>query len=68
MTKEKQIKKQRAKVIGANNNVFNLLSICKDALEKAGLNDKATELAEKVMDSGSYKEAIVIMSKYCELC
>lgn len=59
--------KPKAKVIGENGNVFNLLAICTLALKRNGQRDKVKEITEKVFASQSYDEALTIMGEYCEL-
>ena len=60
-------KKPTAKLVGENGNVFNLIAICKKALEKAGQHEKAKEMQNKIFGSGSYDEALAIMMDYCEV-
>lgn len=64
---KKSTKKPKAKVIGKDGNVFNLIGICSRALKDAGMKDQATEMSNRVFGCGSYDEALVIMSEYCEL-
>ncbi len=64
---ENKTEKPKAKVIGENGNVFNLIGICSKALKNAGQPDKAKEMSGRVMASGSYTEALQIMEEYCEL-
>lgn len=64
---ETKIEKPTAKVIGQDSNVFVTLGICSKALKKAGQHEQAREMQSKVMDSGSYNEALAIMMEYCEL-
>jgi hypothetical protein len=52
---------------GEDSNVFNLMGICDKALRRAGTPDKAKEMSERVFNSGSYDEAIAIMSEYCNV-
>jgi len=66
MTKT-EIKKPKAKLIGQDGNVFNLIGICSQTLKKAGQKDKVKEMQERIFKSGSYDEALSIMSDYCEL-
>ena len=66
MTKT-EIKKPKAKLIGQDGNVFNLIGICSQALNKAGQKDKVKEMQERIFKSGSYDEALRIMSDYCKL-
>lgn len=64
---DNQTKRPIALIIGADGNVFNLISICSKSLRKAGLSEEASKMTEEVMNSGSYDEALQIMNKYCEL-
>ena len=59
--------KPKAKVLGENANVFNLLGICTLALKRGRQREKVSELTEKVFASHSYNEALTIMGEYCEL-
>lgn len=60
-------KKPRAKMIGQDGNVFNLIGIACQALKKAGMNDKATEMTNRVTTCGSYDEALQIMHEYVDI-
>ena len=62
-----EVKKPKAKLIGANGNVFNLIGIASRSLKRAGQNDKATEMSKRVMSSGSYDEALSIIMEYVEV-
>ena len=59
-------RKPTAKVIGENGNVFVTLGISSAALKKAGLRDKAEEMAARVFKAGSYEEALGIMQEYVD--
>lgn len=69
MSDEKVVikKKPVAKLVGQDGNVFNLIGICKKALQKAGQYEEAKKMQEEVMKAGDYYSAIGIMSNYCEL-
>lgn len=60
-------KKPVAKLIGADGNVFNLLGVCKSALSKAGMRDKADEMSKRVFACSSYDEALQIMMEYVDV-
>jgi hypothetical protein len=62
-----QTKKPKVKLVGENGNVFNLLAICTRALKNERMNKEADELSKKVFSCGSYDEALVLMSEYCEV-
>lgn len=59
--------KPKAKVLGKEGNVFNLLSICSKSLKDDGQHDNAKRMTDEVFESASYEEALRIMSNYCEL-
>lgn len=62
-----EVKKPKAKLIGADGNVFNLIGIASRSLKIAGQNDKVTEMSKRVMSSGSYDEALSIIMEYVEV-
>lgn len=62
-----EVKKPKAKVIGQDGNIFNLIGICRRALYDAGLKAEGEELMKRVMASESHDEALNIMGEYCEL-
>lgn len=61
------VEKPKARLIGADGNVFNLMGIASKALKAAGLKEQATEMCSKIMSSGSYDEALAIMMEYVEV-
>jgi hypothetical protein len=58
--------KPRAKVLGQDGNVFNILAICSRALKNAGLHQESDRMQQEVFASGSYDEALAIMMRYVE--
>lgn len=63
----KETKKPKAKIVGQDGNVFNLIAICSKALKKAGLHTEAKEMTQRCFGAQSYHSAIGIMGEYCEL-
>jgi len=57
-------KKPKARIIGADSNVFNLIGICQRELKRNGYREKAQELIERVTSSKSFDEALQIMTEY----
>lgn len=57
--------KPKVKLIGTDGNVFALLGKCTQALEGAGMPDKAKSLQEEVFNAKSYDEALRLFMKYC---
>lgn len=58
--------KPKAKVIGENGNVFNLLGICTKVLRANNQNEQAKEMSAKIFTCSSYDEALQMMSEYVE--
>ena len=65
-TKQTQ-QKPRAKLIGENGNVFNLLAIASRALKAAGRGDEATEMGNRGMSSASFDEVLSIIGEYVDI-
>ncbi|SKC57864.1 hypothetical protein [Maledivibacter halophilus] len=59
--------KPKCKLIGEDGNVFSLMAIASKTLKEAKMKDKADEMVEKVMASGSYLEALAVISAYVEI-
>ena len=58
--------KPKAKLIGENGNIFNLMALASRALKEAGMKEKADEMVEKITQSKSYDEALQVMMEYVE--
>lgn len=58
--------KPQAKIIGANGNIFNIMSISSNALKDAGLEKELKEILQRVTSSHSYDEALRIIMEYVE--
>ena len=58
--------KPEAPIIGADGNVFNILGIASKTLKRAGMPDEAKEMRSRVMESGSYENALAIITEYVE--
>ncbi|MFU0800216.1 MAG: Flagellar protein [Xylanivirga thermophila] len=59
--------KPKCKLIGEDGNVFNLMGIAYKTLKRANLNEEADEMIKRIMESGSYMEALAIISEYVEI-
>lgn len=59
--------KPRCKLIGEDGNIFNLIGIASRTLTRAGLPDRAQEMSNRVLRSGSYSEALAIIMEYVEV-
>ena len=61
-------KRPMCPIIGADGNIFNLLGIASRTLKKNGMADEAAEMYDRVTSSGSYNEALCIITEYIEPC
>ena len=59
--------KPKCKLIGEDGNTFNLCGIASATLKKAGQHDRAVEMVNRVVTSGSYEEALNIISDYVDI-
>jgi len=66
MTKQNSKRKPKAKLVGADSNIFNLLGIANAALRKAGMVDQVKEMNERVWASHSFDEALWIILGYVD--
>lgn len=57
-------RKPKCKLIGENGNIFCLLSIASETLEKANMKKEAKKMFDRVMNSQSYSESLDIISEY----
>ena len=55
-------------IIGANGNIFNILGIASRTLKDNGMTEEATEMYNRVTSSGSYEEALGIITEYITPC
>ena len=62
-----ETKKPKAKLLGADGNVFNLIGICSRALKGVGKFAESEQMSSRVFRCGSYDEALQIMMEYCDV-
>ena len=63
----KETKKPKAKLIGKDSNVFNLIGIANAALRKEGMLDQIKEMDNRIWESHSFDEALAIIMEYVEV-
>lgn len=59
--------KPTCKLIGEDGNIFNLMGKASKTLKRNGSNQQAKEMTDKIMNCGSYDEALKIISEYVEI-
>ncbi len=67
MINESKQSKPDCPLIGTDGNIFNLVGIASKTLKRNGLSTEATEMSEKVFNSGSYEEALDIIGEYVNI-
>ena len=65
MSNEKR--KPDCKLIGENSNIFNLMGIASKTLKQNDMKNEAAEMCQRVYQSGSYQEALVIIGEYVDI-
>jgi hypothetical protein len=58
--------KPRAKLVGADGNIFNVLGIASNALKEAGLKEDDDNMVRRVFHSTSYDHALAIIQEYVD--
>jgi len=58
--------KPESPIIGADGNVFNIMGIASRTLRENGMADAAKEMRSRIMESGSYDNALAIIMEYVE--
>jgi len=65
---QEQPQKPKAKLIGADGNVFNLIAIAGRALKQNGQREKADEMYQRITKTAkSYDEALIIIMEYVDV-
>lgn len=65
-TKEQQRQKPKMELLGQDGNIFGVLGRASRLLKEAGQKDQADEMFRRVTSSGSYEEALHIISEYVD--
>ena len=55
-------------IIGADGNVFNILGMASRTLRRNGMADEVQEMYSRVTSSGSYEQALCIITEYITPC
>ena len=65
-TQEQQRQKPKMELLGQDGNIFGVLGRASRLLKEAGQKDQADEMFRRVTSSGSYEEALRIISEYVD--
>ena len=61
------MKKPICKLVGEDGNIYNLIALTSRVLRKAGQEDNAIEMKNRIYESKSYDEALCIIMDYVEV-
>lgn len=61
-------KRPKCPIIGADGNIFNIMSIASKTLKRNDMTEESKEMCSRVTSSGSYEEALGIIMEYVEPC
>ncbi len=64
---EQGAQKPDCPLIGQDGNIFNLMGIASQTLRRAGLDGQATEMCNRIQESGSYYQALGIIGEYVNI-
>ena len=67
MSNENKHTKPDCPLIGEDGNIFHLVGIAAKTLRRNGMSTEASEMTEKVFNSGSYEEALGIIGEYVNI-
>ncbi len=67
MSNENSKPKLDCPLIGQDGNIFNLVGIAAKTLKRNGLSEQASEMKSRVLNSGSYEEALGILGEYVNI-
>ena len=59
--------KPECNLIGEDGNIFNLIGIASKTLKQNDMKDQAAEMCQRVYQSGSNQEALVIIGEYVDI-
>jgi hypothetical protein len=60
-------RKLACKLVGTDGNVFSIIGRVKQALKKAGQDDRAREFVEKAFQAKSYNEILALCGDYVDV-
>lgn len=64
---EQETRKPDCPLIGQDGNIFNLAGIASQTLCRAGLDNQAKEMCDRILQSGSYYQALGIIGEYVNI-
>lgn len=67
MSNENKHTKPDCPLIGEDGNIFHLIGVAAKTLRRNGMSTEASEMSEKVFNSGSYEETLGIIGEYVNI-
>lgn len=65
--KPERTNKPDCPLIGQDGNIFNLMGLASRTLRENGMAEQATEMCNRIRESGSYDKALVIIGEYVNI-
>lgn len=65
--KSQQDVKPTCKLLGADNNIFNLIGLASRSLRRAGMREQIEPMTERCFNASSYEEALSIIMEYVDV-
>ena len=65
--KPERTNKPDCPLIGQDGNIFNLMGLASRTLRENGMTEQATEMCNRIRESGSYDKALVIIGEYVNI-
>ena len=62
-----ELNKPKAKLIGENGNIFNLMAIARRALIAANMKEEADAMVHQVTSQKSYEDALEVIGRYVDI-
>ena len=67
ITEHQEKQKPNCPLIGQDGNIFNLMGIASRTLRRNGMSDQASEMCDRVRESGNYYKALCIIGEYVNI-
>lgn len=67
ITEQQEMRKPDCPLIGQDGNIFNLMGIASRTLRRNGMSEQASEMCDRIRESGSYDKALCIIGEYVNI-
>lgn len=67
ISEQQERQKPDCPLIGQDGNIFNLMGIASRTLRRNGMSEQASEMCDRIRESGSYDKALCIIGEYVNI-